>query len=133
VIAAHPEIQNWFVGGHSLGGTMAAAYADTHPDQVDGIILWASFPADTNDLSDQPELAVTSIYGTLDGLATPEKVLGAAPLFPPSAQFVPIEGGNHAQFGFYGPQSGDNPATITREEQQAQTVNATVATLALSQ
>ena len=37
---------------------------------------------------------------------------------------VEIEGGNHAQFGNYGPQKGDLPATISAEEQQAQAVEA---------
>ena len=37
---------------------------------------------------------------------------------------VEIEGGNHAQFGNYGPQKGDLPATISAEEQQARTVAA---------
>jgi len=32
-----------------------------------------------------------------------------------------IAGGNHAQFGYYGTQLGDNSATISREEQQAET------------
>ena len=35
-----------------------------------------------------------------------------------------IEGGNHAQFGNYGPQKGDLPATISAQDQQAQTVEA---------
>jgi hypothetical protein len=41
-------------------------------------------------------------------------------------QYVIIEGGNHAQFGDYGPQPGDNQATISRADQQAQTVEAVV-------
>jgi hypothetical protein len=37
-----------------------------------------------------------------------------------------IEGGNHAQFGSYGPQEGDKPATISPEEQWEQVAAATV-------
>ncbi len=37
---------------------------------------------------------------------------------------VEIQGGNHAQFGNYGPQKGDLPATISAQEQQAQTAAA---------
>jgi hypothetical protein len=59
-------------------------------------------------------------------LATPDKIDASRPLLPPDAQWVAIEGGNHAQFGFYGPQSGDNEATISREEQQAQIAAATL-------
>ena len=125
VIAAHPEIANWGIGGHSLGGSMAASFASQNPDTINGLALWASYPADSSDLSAQP-IAVTSIYGTLDGVATPDQVLAAKPLLPVDTAWVPIEGGNHAQFGWYGPQQGDHPATISRAEQQRQVVRATV-------
>ena len=114
VIAAHPEIERWVIGGHSLGGAMAATFIDQHPDAVDGLVLWAAFPPSSNDLSDLAGLAAASIYGTLDGLATPAEVRAGAALLPAGAQFVPIDGGNHAQFGWYGDQPGDNPATISR-------------------
>jgi pimeloyl-ACP methyl ester carboxylesterase len=130
VINNHPEIERWFLGGHSLGGATAAIYADRNPGVLDGVIFWAAYPPDTNTLADQPELAVTSIYGTLDGLATVADIEASKALVPPSANFVTIEGGNHAQFGWYGDQAGDNPATITREEQQAQVIAATEAALA---
>ncbi len=124
VIAAHPEVTNWAIGGHSLGGAMAANYVYTHPDVVQGMALWAAYPAGNNSLVDR-QIPVVSISGTLDGLATPAKIEASRPLLPASTRWVPIEGGNHAQFGWYGPQSGDNEATISREEQQQQVVAAT--------
>ncbi len=130
VVAANPQIERWALGGHSLGGAMSAAFIDGNPGVIDGLFFWAAFPAGGNDLSDQPDLHVASIYGTLDGLATVDEVLASQPLLPASATFVPIEGGNHAQFGSYGDQPGDNPATISRAEQQAQAVTATAALLA---
>ena len=109
---------------------MSANFVAGHPGAVEGLVFWAAFPADGDSVADQTELIVYSIYGTLDGLATPEEVLGAAPLLPPTTRFIPIEGGNHALFGWYGDQDGDNPATISRAEQQALTVDATVEVLA---
>ena len=129
VIAAHPEVTHWAIGGHSLGGAMAANYVYTHPDAVQGLALWAGYPAGNNSLADR-QLPVVSISGTLDGLATPAKIEASRPLLPASTRWVPIEGGNHAQFGWYGPQSGDDEATISREEQQQQVVAATVELLA---
>ncbi|MEZ4866407.1 MAG: alpha/beta hydrolase [Caldilineaceae bacterium] len=129
VIAAYPAITHWAIGGHSLGGAMAARYAHNHPKQVDALILWAAYPGQGDSLVDQTALVVTSISGTADGLATPEKIDASRRLLPPDTTFVAIDGGNHAQFGWYGPQSGDNPATISREEQQQQIVAATLATL----
>ena len=129
VIAAFPEVQCWAVGGHSLGGSMAARYANQNRDQVEGLIFWASYPAQSDDLS-AADIVVVSIYGTQDGLADPETVLASASLLPPDTTWVAIEGGNHAQFGWYGEQAGDNPATITPEDQMEQTVAATLDGLA---
>ena len=128
VMAVFPEIERWAVGGHSLGGAMSSRFAHQNPESVHGLVLWAAYPASTDDLS-ASSLAVTSIYGTLDGLATEEKIEASRPLLPPDTDWAAIEGGNHAQFGWYGPQSGDNPATISRSEQQEQVVTATLALL----
>jgi hypothetical protein len=125
VIHTYPNIQNWFIGGHSLGGSMAALYADKHRDQIKGLVLWASYPASSNNLADST-IKVASIYATLDGLATQEKIDASRKLLPADTTWVQIEGGNHAQFGWYGLQSGDNPATISRKEQQIQIVQATL-------
>jgi len=125
VMAAFPEIGRWAVGGHSLGGAMAARFAYRHPNLVQGLVLWAAYPASTDDLSGRT-LAVVSVYGTLDGLATGDKIAASRPLLPGNTHWVAIEGGNHAQFGWYGPQSGDGAATISRQEQQQQIVGATL-------
>lgn len=125
VIAAYPGVRHWAIGGHSLGGAMAAQFAYTHPDAVQGLVLWAAYPPDGDSMAARP-LAVVSISGTRDGLATPAKVNASRPLLPPSTTWVAIDGGNHAQFGWYGPQDGDSPATISREAQQAQVVAATL-------
>ena len=125
VIAAHPEIQQWAIGGHSLGGAMAANFAKRHPGAVQALALWASYPASNDDLS-ASGLRIVSIYGDLDGLATGEKIDASRALLPANTRWVAIQGGNHAQFGWYGDQSGDNAATISRPAQQAQIVAATV-------
>lgn len=122
VKAAHPEIENWFVGGHSLGGVAASAYASSH--DVRGVVLWASYPAD--DSLRTRSIPAVSIYGTRDGLATGEQLDASRDLLLPDTQFIPIEGGNHAQFGSYGPQTGDSEATIAPEEQWQQAADATV-------
>ncbi len=129
VIAAHPEIDHWVIGGHSLGGAMAASYVYNAPDAADGLVLWAAFPTGAGPLSDRTDLAASSISGSLDGLATPDDIEASRALLPPQTKFVEIQGGNHAQFGWYGAQNRDNVATITRADQQAQAVAATLATL----
>ena len=124
IINAYPKIENWGIGGHSLGGSMAASYSNNNPNLVDGLVLWASYPAGSDDLSES-NLVVFSIFGTLDGVATPEEVLAGRYLLPQTTTWVPIEGGNHGQFGWYGHQDGDNPAVISHDEQDSQIVAAT--------
>ncbi len=125
VIEAYPDIESWAVGGHSLGGAMAAQYAGQHPTQVAGLLLLAAYPASNNDLSSL-DLLVTSIYATADGLATPDKIKASEMLLPADTVWVAIEGGNHSQFGWYGFQNGDNPAGLSRQEQQAIMISATM-------
>jgi dienelactone hydrolase len=128
VMAAFPGIESWAVGGHSLGGAMAANFAHGNPAAARGLVLWGAYPAAGDDLSGR-QLAVSSIYGTRDGLATPEEIDASRPTLPPDTAWTAIEGGNHAQFGWYGPQPGDGQATISREEQGAQIVAATLGLL----
>ena len=123
VEAAYPEIQNWFVGGHSLGGVAASSYAASHLD-IRGVVFWASYPAD--DSLKTKNIPAVSIYGTNDGLATGDTLDASRDLLLPDTKFIAIEGGNHAQFGSYGPQAGDNEATISPEDQWVQAANATV-------
>lgn len=123
VQAAYPEIENWFVGGHSLGGVVASSYVAIHPD-IKGAVLWAAMPAD--DALIARGTNVVSIHGSRDGLFTPADLDDSRGLLPANTSFISIEGGNHSQFGSYGLQDGDLEATISPEEQWAQVAAATV-------
>ncbi len=127
VIAGHPEIDHWVIGGHSLGGAMAGQYADQHPDAVAGVAFWAAFP--NGDLSDQPDLATLSVYGSLDGGAERFSSDATRATLPADTTFRVVEGGNHEQMGDYTGQPNDPPATISRDDQQAQVQEATIALL----
>ena len=129
VIAANPQVERWAIAGHSLGGAMAATFTHGNPDAVDGLVFWAAYPAGSADLSARADLAVSSIYGTADAVINQEAFQSSRALLPPATIWTPIEGGNHAQFGWYGPQSDADVATISREEQQAQIIAATLALL----
>lgn len=116
----YPEIESWYMSGHSLGGSMAASYIAENSKEFDGIILLASYS--TVDLS-KSGLDVISIYGTNDGVLNMEKYEEYKPNLPEDFKEVVITGGCHAYFGAYGEQEGDKKATITREEQIEITVN----------
>jgi dienelactone hydrolase len=117
------RIETWHIAGHSLGGAMAAQLVEREPGTFAGLTLLASFPGGRVDLSDQ-EVDVLSIYGTRDGVANPEEIRNAAEQYPADARFLAISGGNHAQFGVYGPQEDDGAATISGEEQRRVTQEA---------
>lgn len=112
IIDAHPEISAWAIAGHSLGGAMACSYAKGDP-RVRVLIFWAAYCDKSFDLSGNSSIAVTSISGTMDGLATLEKLRNTKVYAPSSTLYVRIAGMNHAQFGDYGAQSGDNPPTLS--------------------
>ncbi|MDQ0205801.1 alpha/beta fold hydrolase [Alkalicoccobacillus murimartini] len=120
IISQYPDIDEWYIGGHSLGGAMAAAYAEDHADSLSGLFLLGAYSA--NDLSDT-SLSVLDISGGLDGLSTPEKMDSYEENLPEETTSVVIEQGNHANFGDYGPQKGDNPSPLTPEEQHTLVVN----------
>lgn len=127
IIAAFPEITSWGIGGHSLGGAMAAEYVKNNPDAISGLALWAAYPAENTDLSAR-SLVVVSVYGDADGVASVSDVTGAASRLPPDTRFVAIPGGNHTQFGSYGDglQRGDAPAGVSREAQQRVIIDTTI-------
>lgn len=125
IINAHPEISIWIIGGHSLGGAMAASYAWEHLDQISGLVLYASYPSDGTDLSSS-NMPVLSISANRDGLATEEDILAGRSRLPFDTEWVLIDGGNHAGFGWYGDQRGDHPALISKENQQQIIINTTL-------
>jgi len=123
VIAAHPEVSTWVLAGHSLGGAMACAYVDSHPDAIDALALLAAYPAGSNDLR-ADELGVVSLVGTQDTVVNRDNLDAGRALLPATTTYTTIDGGNHAQFGSYGDQPGDSAATITPLRQRAETVAA---------
>src|SRR5664279_3023883 len=126
-ITDHPEITTWAVGGHSLGGVVAAGYAGDHADTVTGLLLYASYP--NTDLSGDTDLQVESISGSNDGLTTSADIARTKDLLPSYTEFTVINGGVHAFFGDYGEQPGDGQSTVSREQATAEIVAATTAFL----
>ena len=109
-----PQIERWYIGGHSLGGAMAASYASKHSDTLNGLVLLAAYS--TTDLTDT-SLAVLSVYGSEDGVLNQEKYEGYRDNFPENTKESILQGGCHAYFGSYGAQDGDSIPTITNEKQ----------------
>lgn len=117
-IPQYPEISHWYVGGHSLGGSMAASYASKNSEKLEGLVLLASYSA--SDLS-QSGLQVLSIFGSKDGVLNMDAYRSSRSNLPADFSELMLSGGNHAGFGNYGPQKGDENAEITPEQQQNET------------
>ncbi len=116
---SYPQIESWYIGGHSLGGSMAAAYLSKHSDEYDGLVLLGSYS--TSNLSDT-ELSVLSIYGSEDNVLNRKKYDSNRSNLPEDFTEIIIDGGCHAYFGMYGPQDGDGTPTISNHEQIRLTV-----------
>ena len=122
----YPEIIRWAIGGHSLGGAMAASYAAKNAADYDALVLLAAYST-----AELPEsLSVVSIYGDQDQVMKREKYAEYHGNLPENAVEVIIPGGNHAQFGDYGHQKGDGVASITAQEQLDATVQSILSVLA---
>ena len=67
---SYPEIDSWYIGGHSLGGSMAASHLSKNAESFDGLILLASYS--TANLSDSGIRAL-SVFGSCDGVLNKEK------------------------------------------------------------
>lgn len=115
----YPNIEHWYIGGHSLGGAMAADFAAKNSG-IEGVVLLAAFPS--KDLS-KTDMRVLSVYGSEDGVLNRKSYEKAKPKLPSNFTEQVIEGGNHAGFAFYGEQRGDGTALISAAEQTYQTAN----------
>ncbi len=109
-----PEIENWYIGGHSLGGSMAASFVAKNAVDFQGLALLAAYS--TADLT-RTDLNVLSLYGSEDGVLNREKYESYRENLPENTAETVIEGGNHAGFGSYGAQDGDGEAQISAQEQ----------------
>ena len=110
----YPDIESWYIGGHSLGGSMASSYIEKSGDVFDGLILLGSYS--TVDLSEK-NIGVLSVYGSEDKVLNKDKYDECKANLPSSFQEEIIKGGCHAFFGMYGKQEGDGKPTISNERQ----------------
>lgn len=122
VIKEHQNTETWIMAGHSLGGSMAAKYSSENPGKIAGLIMLAAYPPDNSNLKNK-NLSAISIYGTKDEIIDKDKVESNKDLLPKDRVIKVIQGGNHAQFGSYGEQSGDGLAGISWDRQQNITLN----------
>jgi len=126
ILENHPEVTHWVVGGHSVGGTVAASFADDDR-RVEGLLLLASYPSGRLERTD---LRVTSVSGDLDRLVTPADVTKSRTNLPTSTTYVVVPGASHASFGDYGRQPGDGTPTADPVAAQDQVAAAAVGLLA---
>jgi dienelactone hydrolase len=125
IVAYYSNIDHWVIAGHSVGGTMAAQYTEQNPEIIKGLAIWASYPANSTDISDL-DIPVISIYGSREVRVNDTSVRERAHLLPEDTLYLRIEGGDHHQFGSYQIDPKDHLATTSRASQHQQIIQATL-------
>lgn len=125
------DVQDWVLGGHSLGGSVACMDAASNPEAYKGMFVLDAYSV--SDLSDwtSPVIIITASFDPVEDVKYLENESNLPPRLditsiadiPASGTsgqtlYYDIAGGNHAQFGNYGKQKGDNDATISSDDQQ---------------
>ncbi|WP_099221106.1 alpha/beta hydrolase [Listeria costaricensis] len=124
--------EHFVIGGHSLGGVMAARFANEHQNEIDGVFFLASYPDKKGDLK-SAGMPVLSITATNDQVLNQDKYQESKKYLPANdTTYVSIKGGNHAGFGSYGKQNGDGERTISASSQTDQTANSMISWLQTS-
>ena len=121
VIEAFPAIAHWAIGGHSLGGAMAARYVYKHPDAVDGLLFWDAYPPESDDLSGYAG-SVRLIHRSDASGAPPDYYARYRPLLPADMEYRALPGGIHINFGRFQPAERFRmmeTATLPIDEQHA--------------
>lgn len=121
-----PEIEKWYIGGHSLGAAMAASYVSENTEDFNGLFLLAGYS--TADLTNSG-LKVLSMYGSKDKVMNMKKYEKYKTNLPTGYTEFVMEGGCHSYFGMYGIQKGDGEPTVT-VTQQIEKAAAKIAVLA---
>ncbi len=104
-----PNVEKWYIGGHSLGGAMAASALDENI--FEGLILLAAYP------TKEVNIPALCVYGDNDKVMNLDKYNTGLDLFNKSYKEAIIFGANHSGFASYGQQNGDGEAGISGEEQ----------------
>ncbi|MDD9268009.1 alpha/beta hydrolase [Paenibacillus sp. GCM10023248] len=120
ITAKHPD-ETFLIGGHSLGGVMAARFAAAHAAEFAGVFFLASYPDPKGSLV-SANLPVISLVGSRDGAVNMDALTEAKLYLPSTTEYHTLQGGNHSQFGSYGLQNGDLPAEMTPEQQRDETI-----------
>lgn len=113
IINNYPNIDTWTISGHSLGGSMACRYAKENTNKISTLIMLASYCDQS--ISDS-NISTLTLYGSLNNGINDSVLLEYKKNLPANSITIVIPGMNHAQFGNYGPQRGDNQAVISNDE-----------------
>ncbi|WP_229125179.1 alpha/beta fold hydrolase [Halapricum desulfuricans] len=122
VIGSH-GVEQWYVGGHSLGGAMACRYAGANRERVAGVVLLGSY-CDRSIAG--TDLRVLSVTGDADTVLDRSAYERNRANLPADATVVELSGVNHTQFGSYTGQRGDRPSGTSYELAHRRLANVTV-------
>ena len=110
------------IGGHSLGGAMAADYASRHATELAGLVLCAAYPA--GNVTVAASWPALSLRAGNDGVAAAADVQDGMSRLPAGSRLVTVDGAVHSFFGRYGPQQGDGVPTVSRTDAEDAIISA---------
>lgn len=119
IMETNPEIEKWFLIGHSLGGLPISRIAAQAPVKLEGIVFLASYMI--TDLS-ETNISAIRITAENDKIMNKDKMEENLHYLPNNSISVVLRGANHQGFGAYSSLSRDGEATISWKEQQEQSV-----------
>lgn len=121
VMEAFPDIDDWYLAGHSMGGVAAVEYTAEHASLLRGLIMWASYP--DRDIS-QIKISTLSVYGTRDKMTTVEEVQSRKRMLPEQTEYIAIDA-DHWLFGHFARGAGSGEAQAERDRLQQELVDVT--------
>ena len=133
VIKSIPNVKRWVIGGHSLGGAMAAQFAFENSALLDGLLLFDAYPPKEVDLKSFPA-PVGLIHRADRNGNLPENYPEYLKNMPEDLLYYPVMGGTHLNFGRFIPArrfQGQTSPSVKVEDQFEKIITATCAFLSI--
>lgn len=120
IMESNPEIEKWFLIGHSIGGMPISRIAVQKPANLQGLAFLASYVS--TDLSELDVSAIHIMASNDNFYSEKQRAEERLDYLPKNSTVITIEGASHQGFGAYDSWGDRGGATLPWKEQQKQAV-----------